>query len=68
MTRTATNNETEPLVVSVNNALRLLACSRTSLYRKFQLGCEYFSRTSLAKQASRLLGDALANLCNMRRI
>jgi excisionase family DNA binding protein len=37
MSRTA-SNEAEPLVVSVNNALRLLAVSRTTLYRRLRMG------------------------------
>jgi Helix-turn-helix domain len=37
MSRTA-SNEIEPLVVSVNNALKLLGTSRTTLYRRMRMG------------------------------
>jgi excisionase family DNA binding protein len=37
MSRTA-STEAEPLVVSVNNALRLLGTSRTTLYRRLRKG------------------------------
>jgi hypothetical protein len=64
MSRTA-NNEAEPLVVSVNNALRLLGTSRTTLYRRLRMGqLEGFADGGRRKITIASIKQYVANRCH----